>query len=154
MCKRTTFWAPLKKSLTFMLIAILLAVGAWTPTAKAATSAQITAAIQAGLADLAGLQQAGGNWNYSSYPDAATAASVFAFLNSKASWPPAQVAAYNTAVANGIPYLLADATKVTNVSTRSDGFNVCPGGTGSCTGVYWYGNGETTYTTGIVVGAI
>jgi len=153
MCKQTTFWGcSLKKSLTFMLVAILLAVGAWTPTAKAASAAQIAAAIQAGLAHLVGLQAGDGSWNYEGYTQAPTGAAIFALLSSKADWPAAQVAAYNTAVANGIAYLLAHASKNT-VSTRNDGVNMCPGG-GTCTGVYWDGNGEATYSTGIVTGAI
>jgi hypothetical protein len=74
-------------------------------------------------------------------------------LEAKAYWPAAQTAAYNTVVSNGIAYLLSVASTNT-VSTRDDGVNVCPSGSGTCTGVYWYGEGEQTYSTGILVGGI
>jgi hypothetical protein len=38
------------------------------------------------------------------------------------------------------------------VGVRDDGNNPC--GTGTCTGIYWYGSGEATYTTGLVASAI
>jgi hypothetical protein len=48
-------------------------------------------------------------------------------------------------------YLLNTAS-TTTVGVRDDGNNPC--GTGTCSGVFWAGNGEATYTTGLVASAI
>ena len=51
-------------------------------------------------------------------------------------------------------YLLGTAS-VMSVSTRNDGANICPGGSGTCTGVSWQAaNNEDTYTTGQVALAV
>jgi hypothetical protein len=118
----------------------------------AATEAEKAAAIQKGLAHLAATQQPGGYWNFSGYEQAATGASASAFLSQQAEWG-SNAAQYQAVVDNAIAYLLANASVMT-VSTRNDGVNICPGGSGSCTGVYWYGAGESTYTTGLVATAI
>jgi hypothetical protein len=52
-------------------------------------------------------------------------------------------------------YLLNGATLTTvSSANRLDGNNPCPGGGASCSAIYWYGSGETTYTTGLVAQAI
>lgn len=123
-----------------------------TSAALAATETQKLDAIGGGLTYLANSQQAGGYWNYGGYEQAATGAALSAFLSQKGNWG-ANVSAYQTLVDNGIAYLLSTASTAT-VSTRNDGINICPGGSGNCTGVYWNGNGEATYTTGLVAPAI
>lgn len=132
----------------------LAMVGMAAMTAQAATNAQIDTSIDEGLAYLA--SQAGlgggGSWAYGGYNQAATGAAVYAMVTQQNQWG-ANAAAYQTDVNNGIAYLLSTATLVPNVGLRSDGVNICPGG-GTCSGVYWYGAGETTYTTGLVATAI
>jgi hypothetical protein len=151
----------LTKSWKFSLCVILIAGAIGAPTASAASAAQINTAIQNGLAALYGEQQTSGCanstvttgcWGYSGYYAAPTGAAVYAFLNAKSNWPAGQVANYNAAVTAGITYLLGAAATAT-VSTRDDGVNICPGG-GTCKAVYWPGEGEQTYSTGLVVGAI
>jgi hypothetical protein len=124
-----------------------------TPAATAATSPQVQTAITAGLAQLASEQQSGGNWTYG-YPQAATGASAYAFLNN------GSYTTYKTVVDKAIAYLLAGASTAT-ITVRDDGVNVCPAGSPlvagvpTCTGVFWGGDsGEQTYTTGIVTSAI
>jgi hypothetical protein len=151
----------LKNILAVAIGAALLTGVAWTPTAQAASTALVQTSIQAGLAHLYGAQMssgcpgtvASGCWNFEGYYSASTGAAVFAFLNAKGSWPAAQVANYTAAVANGFAFLIANASTNT-VSTRDDGVNVCPSGAGTCTGVYWYGEGEQTYSTGIISAAV
>jgi hypothetical protein len=152
----TTF-LMFRKSLTRKLSLILvfgtiLSCIVWTTTAIAATEAEKQTAIENGLAYLASIQQPGGYWNYGGYEQAATGAAAFTFLSQKNKWG-ANAAQYQTAVDNAISYLLNNASTNT-VSTRNDGVNICPGGSGSCTGIYWYGAGESTYTTGLVAPAI
>lgn len=134
-------WLPLAAALTATALA----------PAMAATDAEITTAIDNGLAWLAGQQQADGSWAYGGYDQAATGAVVAAFISQQSHWG-ADATAYQTVVNNGISYLL-DTASTSTVSTRNDGVNICPAG-GSCTGVYWYGAGESTYTTGLVATAI
>ncbi len=121
--------------------------------AQAATNEQINAAIDKGLDYLANTQAPGGYWPYyGAYEQAATGAAVYAMLSQKSQWDAGKAAFYQAAVDRGVEYLLATATKDA-VSTRVDGVPICPGG-GSCAGVYWFGNGEATYTTGLVAPAI
>lgn len=127
-----------------------LAIGA--SSAMAASQIQINTAIDNGLAYLASQQTSGGVWNNNGYAQAQTGAAVFAMLSQQALWG-SNAAAYQTDVNNGISYLLQSASTM-SVSTRNDGASICPGGSGSCTGVYWSGNGEATYTTGQVAMAI
>lgn len=130
---------------------VALAIGAAVPgLATAATNGQIVTAIDKGLASLYSQQQAGGYWNYGGYEQAATAASVGAFVSQQSHWG-ANAANYQAAADNGMAYLLGSAT-VNTVGVRADGLNPC--GVGTCTGIYWNGNGEATYTTGIVASAI
>jgi hypothetical protein len=145
---------------TCLLGAILLAFAGWPPTASAATEAEKLAAIQSGLMHLC-VTQSNGTW-MSPYdgPDAFTGAAVFAFLSQQGKWPnPAQciqgssTVSFQTVVANGINALLNDAILVTNLQNNSAGTNICPGGTGTCSGIYWYAN-EQTYSTGFVASAI
>jgi hypothetical protein len=134
-----------------------MACALWTPTASAATEAEKLASIKAGLAHLASTQLSNGSWSYGGYEPAATAASAFAFISQKAKWDnPAQ---YQTVVDKAIAYLLTSASGVVTatVSTRNgDGVNnICPGGSGSCTDVYWNAaDNEITYTTGLIAPAI
>ena len=124
-------------------------------TAMAATDGEIQTAIGNGLGYLSGTQTMGGYWNYGGYEQAATGSAAYAMMTQQAHWgdlAAGNVAAYKAQVDNAIAYLLNTAT-TTSVSTRNDGANICPGG-GSCTGVYWYGAGETTYTTGLIAPAI
>jgi len=114
----------------------------------AATEQQKLDAINNGLANLYTTQQAGGFWNYGGYEPAVTGAAVLAFVSQKDKWPADKVAEYQTAVDNAVAYLLSVATR-TPVSTRNDGVNICPGGSGSCDAVYWNAaNNEDSYTTG------
>ena len=132
------------------LIAALACV-VWSTSTMAATEQQKLDAINKGLANLASAQIIpGGYWNYGGYEQAATGAAVLAFTSQKDKWG-AKAAQYQATVDNAMSYLLSTAT-TTTVGVRTDGFNPC--GTGTCTGVYWYGAGETTYTTGLVAPAI
>lgn len=119
-------------------------------TVMAATEMQIVTSIDNGLAYLNSAQTAGGYWNYGGYEEAATGAAVSAFMSQQSNWG-TNAAAYQTVVNNAMSYLLANASTNT-VGVRDDGNNPC--GAGTCTGVYWAGNGEATYTTGLVASAI
>lgn len=141
----------MNKCISLMLGIVLACIALATP-ATAATEQQKLTAILNGLANLAATQQSDGSWAYSGYEQGATGAAVLAFMSQKDKWG-TNAAAYQLVVNNAIAYLLANASTMT-VSTRNDGVNICPGGTGSCTGVYWYGSGESTYTTGLVTPAI
>jgi hypothetical protein len=127
-------------------------------TAMAATNAEVLNAIDGGLANLAGQQSGDGSWNYNGYTQAGTAAAVFALVSQQDNWG-SKASAYQTDVNNGISYLLNNATVTTVGSSgqsvsRQDGNSPCPGGAATCTGVYWTGNGEATYTTGLAAQAI
>ncbi len=130
----------------------VLLIFATATLASAATEQQKMEAINKGLAYLATTQQANGSWYYGGYEQAATGAAVLAFLSQKDNWG-ANSSAYQAVVDNAVAYLLLTAS-TTTVSLRADGANICPGGTGTCPGVYWYGAGETTYTTGLVAPAL
>lgn len=131
----------------------------------AATDPEINRAIAKGIDYLVGAQQVGGSWDYGSYDPAATGAAVYALLTQRAQWATAMdpstpyvrtysAAQIQTAVDNGIAYLLANATTAT-VSTKNGGANICPGGSGTCTGIYWNAaNNEDSYTTGLIAPAI
>ena len=134
------------------VLSIVLAFFALATIATAATEQQKLTAIDNGLANLAATQQSDGSWAYSGYEQAATGAALLAFMSQKDKWG-ANAAAYQLVADKAVAYLLANATSNT-VSTRNDGVNICPGGTGSCQGVYWYGNGESTYTTGLAAPAV
>jgi hypothetical protein len=125
---------------------------AMTTGANAATEGQKLTAINNGLSFLASQQTGSGSWSYGGYDQAATGAALTAFLSQQSNWG-ANTAAYQSVVDSGISYLLSTAS-TTAVSTRNDGVNICPGGASNCTGVYWYGAGEATYTTGLVATAI
>lgn len=144
----------MKRSMRFLRGAILLPCALFLTTAQAATEQEKLAAIQNGLAHLYAIQQPGGYWDYfGAYEQSITGAAAYAFLSQQDRWPAAKTAQYQTGVDKAMQYLLATATFVT-VGTRSDGAVICPGGAATCPAVYWYGNGETTYTTGLVAPAI
>jgi hypothetical protein len=145
----------MKRMFTSALGAILLACAGLTPTASAATEAEKLAAIQAGLAHLYSLQAGDGSWNVSGYKDAGTGSAVFSFLSQQAKWPAAQVTNYQAAVNKGIAFLLSDAVVQAAISTNGDGVNICPGGSGTCIGIYWGGGTSVeVYSTGLVTPAI
>jgi hypothetical protein len=132
---------------------LVLAISSAAPgLASAATNDQKVTAIDNGLGYLYGQQQAGGYWNYGGYEQAATAASVSAFVSQQSHWG-ANAGNYQAAVDKGMKYLLNSAT-VDTVGMRNDGRSPCSGGASGCTGIYWYGSGEATYTTGLVATAI
>ena len=122
----------------------------------AATEQQKLDAINKGLANLYQTQQPGGNWISSfgpgSYDDAPTGAALLAFMSQKDKWA-TNTANYTTAVNKALAYLFSTAITVP-VSTRNDGKSICPGAAPSCTAVYWYGGGESSYTTGLIAPAI
>lgn len=142
----------MRKPVTVALGAIVLVCAALIPTARAATEAEKLAAIQKALAYLYKTQQAGGYWSFSGREQAATGAAAFAFLSQQDKWG-SNAALYQAAVDNAMVYLVNTADTI-DVSTRNDGVNICPGGSASCQGVYWYGNTESTYATGLVAPAI
>jgi hypothetical protein len=80
-----------------------------------------------------------------------TGAAVFAFLSQRDKWGATNTAQYQAAVDSAVGFLLSTAI-ITTVGPRDDGYNPC--GTGSCMGVFWYGAGESTYTTGLIAPAI
>jgi len=137
-------------------------------TASAASEAQKSSAIVNGLAHLAYVQCSTaanayiGSWSTPSnsangnncalgYNDAYTGAALFALLTQKSHWPAANT--YTANVAAGIAYLLSTASTGT-VTANSNNVNICPGGTGSCTSVYWNTCGSAVYCTGFVSAAI
>lgn len=133
-------------------LGLLAAAGVLSTAAIGADNAQIDQSIDSGLAYLSATQQAAGFWNYGSYDQAATGAAAFAMLSQQSRWG-ANAATYQANVDKAMAYLLSTAT-LSNVSTRADGVNMCPGGAGTCRGVYWYGAGESTYTTGLAAQAV
>ncbi|MGA3100177.1 MAG: IPTL-CTERM sorting domain-containing protein [Bryobacteraceae bacterium] len=146
----------MKRGFTFAIGTILLAGLGWTPTATAATEAQKLAAILLGDSHLDAVQALNGSWG----GDAQTGAAVFALLTHQSKWPLAAasfpaltVAKYQADVNLGINYLLIHASTQT-VSVNNSGVNICPGGTGTCTAVYWNVCGDSTYCTGFVTPAI
>jgi hypothetical protein len=153
----------MKKTLICALGAMLLGVTS-VPTATAATVAQRLAAIQSGLAHLATLACTNtsstrfgaievngvcGNGN----EDAYTGQALYAFLVNQSNWPSAQQAAYQTLVNNMVAYLVSVAS-TTPVSVNDGHENICPGGSGTCTAIYWNVCGDSTYCTGFVAPAI
>jgi len=143
------------------LSAVMLLCGVCIQTAMAATEPQKLAAVQGGLAHLGYVQctTAGANFGSfaygdtsntscgSTYADAFTGMSLFAFLARTADWPAAGT--YNTAVANAAAYLLSIAS-TGSVSTNADGVNICPGGSGNCMAIYWNESGNIVYGTGFI----
>lgn len=140
-------------------LACLLALG--TPMSGfAANATQINSAIDKGLDYLSANQAGAGYWAYGGYEQAATGAAAFAMLSQKSQWDAGKAATYQTQVDNAMNWLLGQAT-VATVSTRYNdtsnaggAYNICPGGVGPCKAVYWYGAGESTYTTGLIASAI
>jgi WD40 repeat protein len=124
----------------------------WTPVAGAATDAEKLTAIQKGLGYLYKGQHDAGNWGSEGYEQAATGAAVFALLSQEDKWA-GNAALYSTAVDRGTAFLVKTASTI-EVSTRLDGVNICPGRAGVCNGVYWYGNANAAFTTGLVAPAI
>lgn len=130
------------------------ALGVMAMSAQAATEAQKRAAIDSGLAYLAGQQRADGSWLYSGGVEdpASTGSALLAFLEEKPNWG-ANAVAYQAIVDKGLSYLFSRATVVNigpqtygNPDTNGNGIGVkfVPGGT----------NGRDTYVTGLVLPAI
>jgi hypothetical protein len=141
----------MKRRFTFALGAALALAGLVT-SASAATEAQKLAAILLGDTHLDATQNGDGSWGTSNQ-DAVTGQVVFAFLSHQSRWPPALAAKYGQDVANGINYLLTHASTST-VSVNNSNVNICPGGSGTCTAVYWNVCGDSDYCTGLVAPAI
>ena len=132
--------SSMKSSKKLALGVTLACAALGTTTTMAATEQQKINAIESGLGYLASTQTAGGYWDYggsNNYDPAATGAAAYAMLTQYSHWG-SNSGTYQTQVTNAINYLLNNAT-VTTVSTRNDGVNICPGGSGTCTGVYWGG---------------
>lgn len=142
----------LKRLITLALSVTVLAPVVWTPPAQAATETEKLAAIRKGLAYLHTTQRSGGSWGASGDEQAATGAAVFALLSQKDKWGDS-AAGYRAAVERGMSYLLTTANAV-NVSARNNSVSICPAAAATCTGVYWFGAGQSTYATGIVAPAI
>jgi hypothetical protein len=69
-------------------------------------------------------------------------------------WVYGNPAGYQAAADKAAAYLLGVAT-LTTVSTRNDGVNICPGGSGNCNGIFWNAAGnEDSYTTGLVASGL
>ena len=132
-----------------------LACARWASTAMAATEQQKLDAIIAGLDNVVATQTAGGYWNYGGYEPAATGAALQALMSRKDKyWVYGNPADYQVAADKAVAYLLSAATLIT-VSTRNDGVNICPGGSGNCNGIYWdAANNEDSYTTGLVASGL
>ena len=141
-----------KPSMLRVILACLVMIPLSTTQALAASQAQINAAIDSGLANLSGQQTPSGYWNYGGYEEAATGAAVYAMLSQKARWA-SNASTYQANVISGINWLLSNAS-ITTVSTRNDSTPICPNAAATCAGVYWYGSGESTYTTGLVTPAL
>jgi hypothetical protein len=141
-----------KPSMLSVILACLAMISLSTTQAFAASQAQINAAIDSGLANLSGQQTPSGYWNYGGYEQAATGAAVYAMLSQKVRWG-SNASTYQANVISGINWLLSNAS-TGSVSTRNDGVAICPSGNATCTAIYWYGAGETTYTTGLVAPAL
>src|SRR5918994_7086781 len=134
------------------LSAIVICHVAVIPMANAATEADMDVAISKGMDYLYRTQNVAGSWGSSGYEQAATGAATFALLAQRDKWGD-KTAHYQGSVDAGIAYLIRTANTI-DVSTRSDGVNICPGGAAFCKGVYWYGNSASVYTTGLVAPAI
>lgn len=143
-----------RRTLQLGLRSLLASLTLGASGVMAADQTYINTAIDKGLSYLSGTQTATGYWNYGGYEPAATGAAVYAMLSQQAQWG-SNTSSYQEDVDKAISYLLTDASSVikTSVSTRGDGVPICPGG-GSCDAVFWYGAGESTYTTGLIASAI
>ncbi len=143
------------KKVAVMVLLVLLCIGLLCSPAslKAATEAEKQTAIDNGLAWLASQQQADGSWNYAggSYNEAATGAALLAFVEQKNKPLGWNGKDYTAVVNKAVTYLLKNANAVDISTANWWGFK---GKNNSGKGLDWYGNGETTYTTGIVLPAI
>ncbi len=142
------------KKILIMFIAVLM-IGVWcVGVAVAATEAEKRAAIDAGLAYLATQQQANGAFGTGGvdYQVAQTGAALLSFLEEKENWG-ANAAAYQTAVNNGINYLLGQVS-VVPIAAQPAGN---PDGDANGVGVKFYPDGANirdTYVTGLALPAI
>jgi hypothetical protein len=121
-------------------------------TAMAATETEKADAVGKGLAYLYKAQNPDGYWSVSGNEQAATGAVVFTFLSQRDKWGDS-AARYQAAVEKAMAYIVSSAN-VIDVSSRTDGVNVCAGDSTSCKGVYWFGNAQSTYATGLITPAI
>ena len=145
----------MKISRKLALGATLVCAALGTTNTMAATEQQKLDAIINGLNNLVSTQTAGGYWNYGGYEPAATGAALQALMSRKDKyWPFGNPAGYQAAADKAVAYLLGTAT-LTTVSTRNDGVNICPGGRGTCRGIFWNAaNNEDSYTTGLVASGL
>jgi len=120
----------------------------------AATEAEKQAAIDAGLAYLASIQNSDGSFDGGTldYLLSQTGSALLAFLEEKPNWG-ANAAAYQAVVDNGLNYIFNNANVVT-IGPQAAGN---PDGDGNGVGVKFYPgvyNTRDTYVTGIVLPAI
>jgi len=132
-----------------MVLALALAT-----VANASTSAEKQAAIDSGLAYLAGTQQVGGYWSYGGgYGDvAATGAALLAFTDQYYK-PSGWKVDYSAKVTDAANYLINSAFTQSLLPANENGFSGGGGPVLPNTGLLW-GNGEATYVTGIVASAL
>jgi len=133
------------------LILILVCIGLMSLPmgAMASTSAEKQAAIDAGLAWLAGTQAANGSWNTSGFPMADTAAALLAFVEQRYKPLGWNGPNYSTVVTNATNYLLGTASTLPFAA----GGNWWGFGAGS-SGIRWSAGGEDTYITGLAIPAL
>jgi len=143
----------MRKLLIFFMILALALMGAGV--VNASTSAQKQAAIDAGLAYLAGDQNADGSWSNgyggSGYAQADTGAALLAFTEQAykpLGWDGKN---YLPAVQNAVNYLLGQATTLNISSPNWWGFT---GTGGSGVGLQWTNGGEETYGSGLVIAGL
>jgi hypothetical protein len=140
----------MRKLLIFFMILALALMGAGV--VNASTSANKQAAIDAGLAYLAGDQQGNGSWiNGSEYAQADTGAALLAFTEQyykPLGWDGKN---YLPAVQNAVSYLLGQATTLSLSPANWWGFN---GTGGSGVGLQWTNTNEETYGSGLVIAGL
>lgn len=131
--------------LLMVLVLVLAAVG----IAKASTSVEKQAAIDAGLAYLASTQLPNGSWAYGGFESASTGAALLAFTEQKYKPLGWNGADYTAVVNNATKYLLSQAMTL----PFAPGGNWWGFGAGS-SGIQWAAGGEDTYITGLALPAL
>jgi hypothetical protein len=134
----------------FVLVLFCIGLLSWPLSVMASTSAEKQAAIDAGLAWLASIQNADGSWSYGGYEPAATAAVLLAFVEQKYKPLGWNGPDYSAVVDKAVTYLLKDAVTLPFAAAGNWwGF-----GAGS-SGIQMAAiNNENTYTTGLTIPAL
>ena len=146
----------MKRMKKWAVSALAAGLAAGAGGAMAATGAEVNQAIEDGLAYLSGTQDGLGRWtSYGglTFAQATTGSVVFAMLSQQAHWG-ANAAAYQGQVDLAMNYLLSVATKGTVSTRQGNAVNICPGGVGTCTAVWWPASGEDTYASGLIAQAV